>query len=73
MKSMPSVKLLLQNGAEANSHGHSPLKLAQDLKATPIINLLINAGAKAQIKRPARKTRQHKQGGYIKPRYSFER
>ena len=58
MKSMPSVKLLLQNGAEANSHGHSPLKLAQDLKATPIINLLINAGAKAQIKRPARKTRQ---------------
>ena len=58
MRSTSVVRTLLACGADPNSSGHSPFKLAQDLKLTQIINILVTSGAKAQIKRAARKTRQ---------------
>jgi len=58
LKHIPSIKALLNGGADPNSTGLSPLKLAQDIKATQIVNTLINSGAKSQIKRAPRKSRQ---------------
>lgn len=58
IRSLPIVEALLAAGADPNTQGHSPFKLAQDLKMTEIINALVSAGAKKQIKRAPRRTRQ---------------
>jgi ankyrin repeat protein len=57
LRCIPVVKYLLNNGANPNTNGLPCLKLAQDMRDTQMINLLIGAGARAQI-RPAHRSRQ---------------
>ena len=59
LKELPIIKSLLNAHADPNFNGLSCLKLAQDLHEVKIINVLITAGAKTQVKRPQHRSRQH--------------
>jgi hypothetical protein len=57
LRQLPIVKFLLNNGASPNDAGLPCLKLAQDMRDTAMVNTLMAAGAKAQV-RKAHKSRQ---------------
>jgi ankyrin repeat protein len=57
LRCTPAVKYLLNNGANPNTNGLPCLKLAQDMRDMQMINLLVAAGARAQV-RQAHRSRQ---------------
>jgi hypothetical protein len=58
LRNLPIIKFLLNNGALPNDAGLPCLKLAQDLRDTAMVNTLIGAGAKAQVRKAHRSRQQ---------------
>jgi ankyrin repeat protein len=58
LRLIPIVKFLLNNDADPNTNGLSCLRLAQEQRDVPMINILVSAGAKSQIRRAHRSRQQ---------------